>query len=177
MPCSRDSASDCPFLTWEWLHTWWTHLGGSSRLRIAAVRAGQELVALAPFRITKSRVALLSRVDMLGTGEAGSDYLDVIVRRGREAEASAALAQFATSENTTLRFDHLPPTSMAGELARQLSGEGWASVSAADGTCPFIRWPATRGIRISQPSAPRTAPTSAAGYGDSGRSSRCASSG
>ena len=57
----RDSASDCPFLTWEWLHTWWTHLSGSSRLRIAAVRAGSELVALAPFRMTKSRVALLSR--------------------------------------------------------------------------------------------------------------------
>ena len=35
----RDSASDCPFLTWEWLHTWWTHLSGSSRLRIDTCRA------------------------------------------------------------------------------------------------------------------------------------------
>src|SRR5207302_1323611 len=46
----RDSAAVSPFLTWEWLHTWWTHLGGSSQLRMLAVRSGSELVAVAPFR-------------------------------------------------------------------------------------------------------------------------------
>ena len=134
----RASASDCPFLTWEWLHTWWTHLGGASQLRIAAVRAGQELVALAPFRITKSRIALLSRLDMLGTGEAGSDYLDVIVRRGWEAEGLRALTRFARSENATLRLRHVAPTATAGELADRLEAEGWTASDAPDGVCPFI---------------------------------------
>ena len=134
----RDSASDCPFLTWEWLHTWCTHLSGSSQLRIAAVRAGKELVALAPFRITKSRVAFLSRLDMLGTGEAGSDYLDVIVRRGWETEAIHALASFARSQNLTLRLPHLAPTATACDLADQLAADGWTASTATDGVCPYI---------------------------------------
>jgi CelD/BcsL family acetyltransferase involved in cellulose biosynthesis len=134
----RASASDCPFLTWEWLHTWWTHLGGPSRLRIAAVRAGQELVALAPFRVTKSRIAFLSRLDMLGTGDAGSDYLDVIVRRGWEAEGLRALTRFARSENATLRLRHVAATATACELADRLKAEGWAASDAPDGVCPYI---------------------------------------
>ena len=134
----KASAADCPFLTWEWMHTWWKHLGDPSSLRIVTVRAGGELIAIAPLRESAARVKWFSTLEFLGTGEAGSDYLDIIVRSGREAEATAALAQFATSHDTTLRFDHLPPTSMAGELARQLSSHGWAPVSAADGTCPFI---------------------------------------
>ena len=134
----RASASDSPFLTWDWLHTWWTHLGGSSRLRIAAVRAGQELIALAPFRITEGRVAFLSRLDMLGTGEAGSDYLDVIVRRGWEAEGLRALVRFARSENATLRIGHLAPAAAAFELADLLVADGWTASTAPDGVCPRI---------------------------------------
>src|SRR6266850_1660457 len=134
----RASAAECPFLTWEWLHTWWTHLGGSSRLCIAAVRAGQELIAIAPFRITESRMTFLSRLDMLGTGEAGSDYLDVIVRRGWETEGVRAITRFARAENVTLRLGHLAPTAMAGDLADRLASEGWTSSAAPDGTCPWI---------------------------------------
>jgi CelD/BcsL family acetyltransferase involved in cellulose biosynthesis len=134
----RDSASDGPFLTWEWLHTWWTHLSGASRLRIAAVRADHELIALAPFRITKSRVTFLSRLDMLGTGGAGSDYLDVIVRRGWEAEGVRALARFARSESATLRLRRLARTATAFALADRLEADGWIASTAPDGVCPYV---------------------------------------
>jgi CelD/BcsL family acetyltransferase involved in cellulose biosynthesis len=133
------SGADCPFLSWEWLYAWWKHLGGASSLRIVTVRSGGDLIAIAPLRESAARAKWFSTLEFLGTGEAGSDYLDLIVRSGREAEAIAALAQFATSHNTTIRFDHLPPTSRAAELAEQLSADGWASSHAADGTCPFIR--------------------------------------
>src|SRR5688572_9241094 len=33
-----DSESDSLFLTWEWLHTWWTHFAGSRRLFIVTMR-------------------------------------------------------------------------------------------------------------------------------------------
>ena len=108
----RDSAASSPFLTWEWLHTWWTHLGGSSQLRMLAVRSGSELVAVAPFR-TAAGTAHLPCLDMLGTGEAGSDYLDVIVRRGWEAVALDAIERFARSHNTALRLTHLGPSAAA----------------------------------------------------------------
>ena len=42
------SDSNCLFLTWEWLYTWWIHLADDRSLFILAVRRGSELVALAP---------------------------------------------------------------------------------------------------------------------------------
>lgn len=134
----RASGADCPFLTWEWLHSWWRHLGDASALRIVTVRAGDELIAIAPLRESASPVKWFSTLEFLGTGEAGSDYLDLIVRTGREAEAIPALAQFAVEHNTTLRFGHLPAASTTAALAQQLAAKGWTSLDAADGTCPYI---------------------------------------
>jgi len=133
----RASASASPFLTWEWLHTWWTHLGGSSRLRMVAVRAGTELIAVAPFRAATG-TAYLPCLDMLATGDVGSDYLDVIVRRGREAEALPAIEQFVRSQRTTLRLTHLGPSAVADLLADRLHASGWARTTTACGTCPYI---------------------------------------
>jgi CelD/BcsL family acetyltransferase involved in cellulose biosynthesis len=133
----RASASASPFLTWEWLHTWWTHLGGSSRLRMVAVRAGTELIAVAPFRAATG-TAYLPCLDMLATGDVGSDYLDVIVRRGREAEALPAIEQFVQSQRTTLRLTHLGPSAVANLLADRLHASGWARTTTAGGTCPYI---------------------------------------
>src|SRR5262249_16681457 len=78
----RARAADNPFLTWEWQHTWWNHLRESSALRLIVVRSGDELIAIAPLRLATRR-SLFSRLEFLGTGYAGSDYLDLIVRRGR----------------------------------------------------------------------------------------------
>ena len=78
------SDSDGFFLTWEWLFTWWKHLAGSRQLFLLTVRSGEELVAIAPFALrpaTLDRVPPLSCIELLGSGTAASDYLDVIVRR------------------------------------------------------------------------------------------------
>ena len=55
MRCARNgrsffasSDSDCIFLTWEWLYTWWKHLAEDRSLAILAVRRGGELIALQP---------------------------------------------------------------------------------------------------------------------------------
>ena len=134
----RASGSASPFLTWEWLHTWWTHLGGGSQLRMLAVRAGTDLIAIAPFRMASSGIARFPSLDMLGTGEAGSDYLDVIVRRGWEAESLAAIERFVRSHNTTLRLTHLGPSAAAVHLADLLDSHGWTRSMTAGGTCPYI---------------------------------------
>jgi CelD/BcsL family acetyltransferase involved in cellulose biosynthesis len=134
----RASETDSPFLTWEWLHTWWIHLGGTARLRIAAVRSGSTLIGLAPFHLNARRVGLLSRLDLLGTGDAGSDYLDVILRRGYEDDAIRALARFALTQNATLSLRHLAPTAAATELADRLARAGWTSATMPDGVCPYI---------------------------------------
>ena len=133
----QSSEAASPFLTWEWLHPWWTHLRGPSRLRLLKVDAGHRLIAIAPFRSTTG-VAGLPCLDLLGTGEAGSDYLDVITRAGFEAEALDAIERFVVSQGTTLRLTHLASTAAAAGLVTRLERRGWTPVTTPGGICPHI---------------------------------------
>jgi CelD/BcsL family acetyltransferase involved in cellulose biosynthesis len=134
----RASAADGPFLTWEWLHSWWKHLHGVAALKVVAVRDGNELIAIAPLMITPGAVPWFSRLEFLGSGHAGSDYLDVIVRIGRETEALRAIARFLRTQRMTLRLGHLPDVSLGAQLAERLASEGWVSSVAPGGVCPVI---------------------------------------
>src|SRR6267143_2919811 len=93
------SASNCLFLTWEWLYTWWKHLSEGRKLLITAVRCSRELVAIAPLALRPPQPARLvpfHALEFLGMESVGSDYLDVIVRRAKEQEALQALAESLT---------------------------------------------------------------------------------
>ena len=113
------SAADCPFLTWDWLQSWWTYLRGSSRLRVLTVRTGNELTAIAPLRLSRG-LSVFPQLEFLGTGHAGSDYLDVIARRGTEPESLAAVAQFLDSQPLSLHQTHLGADSLASQLPGHL---------------------------------------------------------
>jgi CelD/BcsL family acetyltransferase involved in cellulose biosynthesis len=132
---STEAAS--PFLTWEWLHSWWNSLSESSRLRMCSVHAGSRLIAVAPFRLTTG-IARLPCLDLLGTGEAGSDYLDIITRSGFEADGLDAIERFVVSQNTALRLTHLAPIAAVDRLANRLECRRWTKVTTPGGICPYI---------------------------------------
>jgi CelD/BcsL family acetyltransferase involved in cellulose biosynthesis len=134
----RSSASDSPFLTWEWLHSWCTHLAGSAMVKLVAVRDGAELIAVAPFCVVPGRLPWFSQIALMGTGCAGSDYLDLIAQAGREGEAISAIAGYLNAQQTTVRLDRLPDASVAERLATRLTADGWVVTSAPDGVCPVI---------------------------------------
>jgi CelD/BcsL family acetyltransferase involved in cellulose biosynthesis len=133
------SASESPFLTWEWLYAWWTHLGLDRRLAIVAVRNRERLIAIAPLCASRGRMPLMWRYELMGTGSAGSDYLDAIVRPGYEAKALNGLADFAQWKGIALQLVRLPQQSALAKLAGPLAGNGWSVRTADDGHCPFIR--------------------------------------
>ena len=97
-----NSASDNPFLTWEWLDAWRTHVGRLDRLHVVTVRDGERLVAIAPLCSAATGFGPLSRTTFLGTGPAGSDYLDLIVRRGYEPDAVAEIGRASCRERVYL---------------------------------------------------------------------------
>ena len=135
----RESRSDGFFLTWEWLHAWWTHLRGDLTLHLVLAWDGDELVGAAPLARTRATVPWLSRLEFLGTGFAGSDYLDVIVKRDREAEVTQAIAGALLGPSHALHLDHLPPDSVAGSsLVDRLAAKAWTSMQTTVGTCPYI---------------------------------------
>ena len=138
----ESSASQCLFLTWEWLHTWWKHLAADRRLSILAVRCGSELAALAPLGLrppSLSRRCLFPVLEFLGSGNAGSDYLDFIVRRGCEQKARQALTSCLAGERLMFDWTQLRHSGcFAADVASTLGEKGWKVSETRTNTCPFI---------------------------------------
>jgi CelD/BcsL family acetyltransferase involved in cellulose biosynthesis len=91
------STSNCLFLTWEWLYTWWKHLSEGRTLLLVTVRCGRELIAIAPLTLRPHgpiRLFPFRSLEFLGSGIIGSDYLDFIVRVGKEQDACQVLADY-----------------------------------------------------------------------------------
>lgn len=136
------SAADCLFLTWEWLYTWWKHLAAGRRLHLLVVRDGDGLAAIAP--LTRRPAALgrllpFPALEFLGTGNVGSDYLDVILRRGKERDAVETLAGALADAPPALELTRVNrETSSSTELARTLRQQGWRIRETTLDPCPFI---------------------------------------
>lgn len=99
-PAWNQLAQGVPFRSWQWLGSWWRHYGpapgerGARELFVLAVRDESEtLVALAPWHLER-HAARGNAVKFLGSGEVCTDYLTVFSRRGAEAEAASALAEW-----------------------------------------------------------------------------------
>jgi CelD/BcsL family acetyltransferase involved in cellulose biosynthesis len=136
------SPSDCIFLTWEWLYSWWKHLGAGRGLDLLAIRKDDELIGLAPLMVSPMRPGRLMpcRVrQFLGGGRVGSDYLDVIVKAGLEDEAVGALAARLAREGVMVDLAQLNRRSAAASsLAARLERQGWHVSEQPGDVCPFI---------------------------------------
>ena len=137
-----DSGADPLFMSWDWLYTWWRCLGGDRALRLLEVRDGARLIGLAPLVVRGPALLRLQPfevVEFLGTGTAGSDYLDVIAARGREADVLDALVAHFAATRTALEFSHAAPGALVALLAASLADRGWATVAQPVEVCPHIQ--------------------------------------
>lgn len=138
----ESSSSNCLFLSWEWLHTWWQHLAEDTKLSILAVRWNGELAAIAPLVLRPPRYSRLlpfRSLEFLGTGFVGSDYLDLIVRQGREGQAIEELAEHFSRGSLMLELAQLRSGScLAAQLAARLAARGWRPSRAQTHVCPYI---------------------------------------
>ena len=133
-----NSSSRTPFLTWEWLQAWWGQLRGSASLHVIAVRDGRELIGIAPLLSGRRGLPFSSSLEFLGTGHAGSDYLDLIIRKGRERDAIEAIAHSLDSAQLALHLDNLPPSPLSEQLRQALAASGWTAIESSPDVCPFI---------------------------------------
>jgi hypothetical protein len=116
-----ESSAKCFFLTWEWLYTWWKHLSQGRKLSILAVRLGTELVAVAPLVLKRSTFRDLSpfrSLGFLGVTAVGSDYVDFIVKCGKEQEACQVLADHLAGTGLMVEFRQLKRAASVGKDER-----------------------------------------------------------
>jgi len=135
------SRARCLFLTWEWLHTWWRHLGARHRLSILAVRDGERLIGIAPFALRRRWMPLapLAALEFLGTGDVGSDYLDLISAPADEERVLGAVEEAIAARPAFLRLRRLEPSAaLAARLCGKLRASGWSLTRSAEEVCPCI---------------------------------------
>lgn len=145
----RRSRFNTVFLTHEWQTTWWHYLGEGD-LWILAFRdaANGKLVGIAPLycvTISKGENAGKRQLNIVGCINV-SDYLDLIVEEGREAEVYARLLEWLYSAEAPvweiLDLCNLPETSRTWqEFPAMLETQGLAVRTFEEDVAPQFPLP------------------------------------
>ncbi len=103
------SKINSPFLSWEWLYTWWEVYAAekkNNQLAIAAAYEGEQLIALLPGYIRKeTHFGIPMQVyAFLGSIDESSDYLQVIQQDPENPDISLQLIRFLL-DNEHLSID------------------------------------------------------------------------
>ncbi|GGY64789.1 glycosyl transferase family 1 [Streptomyces olivaceoviridis] len=93
-------ATATPFQSHAWLYSWWRSYGRRGRLRLLVVRAGRELVAVAPLMLVRRPLPAL-----VPLGGTISDYTDVLLDDGDDGRAAGALTEALTDAARTALVD------------------------------------------------------------------------
>ena len=106
----QKSYTNCLFLTWEWLYSWWTAYHANKELNIICVReSNNTLVGIAPLFIHKTKYYKTKVVELTFIGEATSDRQDFIVDKNHFKAYEAIISFILTRKKWTVaRLEQVP---------------------------------------------------------------------
>ena len=139
------------FLTWEWLSAWAECCLGQHRtVFVLATYEKEDLVGVAPFYLERKKKGpfILREIHFLGAPDAGSDYLDVFARRGREREVASAIYDFLMSEGKKrwdlMHLQDIPADALfLLHFMKRIQADGKYAEMAHGFYCPVARLPDT----------------------------------
>ncbi len=142
-----ESFSDTIFLTWEWVFNWWWNYGHGKELRVLVLKdKNEDIIAIAPLYARRKKILkgfLINEVRFLGTGEDVSpDYLDFIIKKGREEEAIKAFMDHLSGKDgwDILNLTDMLSTSISAEILEKIIPKnGLKIVKHECATCPYIQ--------------------------------------
>jgi CelD/BcsL family acetyltransferase involved in cellulose biosynthesis len=144
-----ESPRPVPFLTWEWVSTWWRHFQESTRLFVLVIRdANDRVVGIAPLRVaTRTGFGLVPvrAVEFLGyRGSAVcADHLDFLTTTKNRELILARLAEslFAyQSEWDSIVLSGLAEDSLLPAILTRLQdSQEMVFFEGPDQLCPYVR--------------------------------------
>jgi CelD/BcsL family acetyltransferase involved in cellulose biosynthesis len=135
-------ASATPFESPDWLLPWTRRLWGGGRLRVFAVRDGEDLVALAPlfFWGYGGRPEII-RVSFLGAGI--TDHLGMLAAPGFETAGARLVFERLAAIHGEWHLCELEELRAGSPLLRAELPPGMTARDAASGVCPVLTLPTT----------------------------------
>ena len=134
------------FQNYDWMETWWKHLGFRGTKLILAAYDGKELIGIAPLYISKltvKGVPLFNVAHLIGAGE--SDYQAFILKMGKEETALRELLLHLRRYKWDLFWlsDVHPGTATNQLIPDSLKTAGYYFVYQQHTPCPYISLPGT----------------------------------
>lgn len=145
------SSASTLFLSWEWLYSWAEICMGVNRqLFILTFYEKDTLIGVAPFYLLKRKFGLffISELRFLGTPESGTDYLDILIQKGREKEVSNTLYDYLHGEGRSC-WDQLHLSDIRADslfllhFMNRLDEEGRYAELKRSAYCPAVQLPDT----------------------------------
>jgi CelD/BcsL family acetyltransferase involved in cellulose biosynthesis len=134
-----DSGLRSPFLTWAWQRDWLAAFGEGRRLALHAASddAGRLLAVLPLVEVAPDRLMLAGGADV-------SDYLDLLCRRGHEADAWHALLDARAADRATWELHSVPAASpTVSALPSLAAAAGLVATAIVEERCPVLALPET----------------------------------
>ncbi len=135
-----------PFLSWEWMSTWFKHFGNqSSPVLLKAYRNGSLIGILPMMRTEESFMGRHStRLSLIGADVGGADQLDIISMGYDQDDVVSAIAKFIIEQEEfdSIGFEGLSANSITINIVKRLNdalGRKPRTYSIAPAaTCPQI---------------------------------------
>src|SRR5437667_8473843 len=166
---------DHPFLTYEWVRTWWECFGEGKQLHILVVKDGTGPIAIAPLMVSPGRMYGLRVRQIESLGNVHTQRFDFIMAR-RAREAYSAIWKRLVNDADQwdmLQLCQLPPGSRTlEELPKLAAADGFLTGLWHSGDSPYL--PLTGGWEATGRAwMPNIARISATGSSASAGSGRC----
>ena len=131
-----------PFLSWEWLSSWYKWFGAGRTPFILKATRENRLIGLLPLCLQEKKVLgmRLRRLAFIGEDVGGADYLDLIAQPEDQAEILAAIFEFL-KENCfdLIALENLASDSGIVEFLQNSAGQSRLRCSRQPtATCPRI---------------------------------------
>ena len=149
----NESPRPVPFLTWEWVYTWWEHFCENSRLLVLVARnSAGATVGIAPLRLVRRKTFQLLPVwtiEFLGYkgSVVCSDHLDFITTHENRLQINEALVNAIfdiQGEWDALNLADLAEDSLIPEiLQRKCNKRGQFTARTLAEICPYVLLPST----------------------------------
>jgi CelD/BcsL family acetyltransferase involved in cellulose biosynthesis len=145
----KQSYADSPFLTWQWLYSWWQSYGQKYDLMILTLQQDQKLIAIAPlvYRTKSLGFLKIREIKFLGSSGVGSDYLDFILMKGAEnTSIDTIFGYLARNEKKwdVINLTNIPDNSKSIDHVNKACKKlGYFNIVTTSYVCPTVQLPST----------------------------------